>query len=345
MRILVVRAGALGDTLLATPVVAALRDRYPDAGVDFLASAAAAPLLQDVSEIRHVLMLHRRNLPYWLSFEKMGLVSALRAARYDLAVVLEHADRYYELVERARVPRILGFRETRFDPALHSIANNLRAAGFGDFAARSWRTLITPADDRACDQLSEFEQLAPGTLKVGFHAGYGPARRKKNQEQRLRGWPVEHFAAVGEWLLQRGAVVVLNGAQDDRPTTGRLAAMLPRERVLDFTGRLTLRQSVRLIRNLDLLVSVDSGPAHIAAAVGTPVVVLWGPGILEQTRPIESGGPVDIVREPVPCAPCYGTPLMRTCRENICMQRITPARVIAAVDHRLRARPSLRPPA
>lgn len=346
VRILVVRAGALGDTLMATPVVAALHEKYPQASVDFLVSAAAAPLLQGVGDIHEVLTLQQRNVPYWLSFEKMRLVSRLRAAPYDLAVVLEHADRYYELIERARIPDIVGFRRTPFDPSLHSIANNLRAAGFDDFTERSWRMLITPVDDNGAGHtLTPLGQLVAGTVKVGFHVGYGPAGRKKNQEQRLRGWPLESFAAVGQWLIDRGAVVVLNGAPEDRVTVDRLAAMLPRERVFNFTGQLTLRESVRLIGSLDLLISVDSGPAHIAAALGTPLIVLWGPGILEQTRPIADRGAVDILREAVPCAPCYGTPLMKTCRDNICMQRITPARVIAAVENRLRARPLLRPPA
>jgi lipopolysaccharide heptosyltransferase II len=343
VRILVVRAGALGDTLMATPVVTALREKFPGSSVDFLASAAAAPLLQGVPEIHEVLTLHRRNVPYWLSFEKMGLASRLRAARYDRAIVLEHAARYYELIARARVPNISGFRETRFDPALHSIANNLRAAGIEDLAERNWRMLITPVE-RDWSAVREIRRQHSGPV-VGLHVGYGPPGRKKNQEQRLRGWPLENFAALGAWLIEHGAVLLLNGAPEDRETVDRLVPLLPRDRVLNFTGRLTLRDSVQLIRNLDLLVSVDSGPAHIAAAVGTPLVVLWGPGILDQTRPIENGGPVDVLREAVPCAPCYGTPLMKSCRENICMQRITPARVIAVVENRLKARPSLRPPA
>jgi ADP-heptose:LPS heptosyltransferase len=271
-------------------------------------------------------------------------VSRLRAARYDLAIVLEHAARYYDLVERACPARVHGFRETPFDPALHSIANNLRAAGCADFAERSWRMLITPVEG-GWERGREIKARHRGPL-LGFHVGYGPAHQKKHQEARLRGWPLEHFAWVGRsWLERSAGAIILNGAREDRDTVWRLASMLPQDRVYNFTGQLTLRESVRLIRNLDLLVSVDSGPAHIAAALGTPLIVLWGPGILEQTRPVEGDGPVEILRESVPCAPCYGTPLMRTCRDNICMQRITPARVTAAIDEQLRARPSLRPPA
>lgn len=340
-RILVVRAGALGDTLMATPVVPALAERYPGAVIDFLASASAAPMVEGIAEIRQVLVLRQRNLPYWLSLEKLRLAARLRRARYDLAVVLEQAPRYYDLLARARIDTITGFRDRPFDPALHSIANNLRAAGFDDYATRSWRMLIAPADDpRGIARRLREHHAGP---LVGFHVGYGPARRKKNQERRLRGWAAENFGAVGAQLIEQGATIVLNGAPEDQAAVTRVASLLPKERVVDLTGTLTLRESIALIRHLDVLVSVDSGPAHIAAAVGTPLVVLWGPGILEQTRPVSSGGPVDVIREPVPCAPCYGTPLMKSCRRNICMEGIVPARVIASVEAQLRARPWLRP--
>ena len=329
MRILVIRAGALGDTLMATPVLPALAQRYPGARIDVVASAAAAPLLHGHPAIAETFTLHRRNLPYLVSPEKRRLVAKLRRGAYDLAIVLEHAARYYELAERARIGRITGFRETPFDPALHSVANNLRAAGFADWAARSWEMPIalTDRDDR---ELPAAIRDAVRPL-VGLHAGYGPGHRKREQEQRLRGWALENFAAVGQWLAARGAALVLTGSPEDRSSVERLARMLPSDAVIDLAGRTGVRGLAALIRRLTVLVSVDAGPAHVAAALGTPLVVLWGPGIYDQTRPLATRGPVEIVREPVECAPCYGTPMMRACQRNICMEGIAPARVIAAV--------------
>jgi heptosyltransferase I len=330
MRILVIRAGALGDTLMATPVLPALTQRYPRARIDILASGTAAPLLEGHPLIAEILTLRRRNVPYGISFEKRRLVAALRRAGYDLAIVLEHAGRYYELAERGRIRRITGFRETPFDPALHSIANNLRAAGFEDWATRSWEMPIalTEADDR------ELPAPVRDTSRplAGLHAGYGPAHRKRAQEQRLRGWALENFAEVGHWLAARGAGLVLTGSAEDRPAVERLAQMLPAEATIEVAGRTGVRALAATIRRLAVLVSVDSGPAHLAAALGTPLVVMWGPGIYEQTRPVATRGPVEIVREPVECAPCYGTPMMRACQRNICMEGITPARVVAAVE-------------
>ena len=341
MRFLIVRAGALGDTLMATPVVTALAERHPGARIDFLASAGAAPLLADRTEIATVLTLRHRNWPYWLSAEKRALVRRIRGARYDAAIVLEHAPRYYELVERAGVSRVTGFRDTPFDPALHSIANNLRAAGFDDYAQRSWRMLIAPPD-AGLPVARQLRENHPGPL-VGIHVGYGPGRRKKDQHTRLRGWSLPNWAEVASRLVDRGATLVLTGAQEDRPSIDQLRPLLPPRNIVDLAGALALRDSVSLIASLDLLVSVDSGPAHIAAAVGTPVVVLWGPGILAQTRPVSSASRVEIVREAVPCAPCYGTPAMRACRQNICMEQIAPARVAETIEAVLREGPIASP--
>lgn len=329
-RILVIRAGALGDTLMATPVITALARRHPGARIDFLASEGAAPLVAGHRQLGDVLTLRQRNVPYAISLEKRRLVRQLQRNRYDLAVVLEHAPTYYELAERGRAQAVSGFRTTPFDPSLHSMANNLRAAGFAEWRRESLEMLVAPPDDAAQEAAVALTRAAPGPL-VGLHMGYGPSHRKRNQEQRLRGWAVENFVVVARWLAASGATIVLTGAREDRPGVDRLAALLPPERVLDVAGRTSIPTLVALLARLRLLVSVDSGPAHIAAALGTPLVVLWGPGILEQTRPISTKGPVAVVREPVACAPCYGTPLMKTCQRNVCMERITPERVLEAI--------------
>jgi ADP-heptose:LPS heptosyltransferase len=68
----------------------------------------------------------------------------------------------------------------------------------------------------------------------------------------------------------------------------------------------------------------------MSAALGTPLIVLWGPAILAQVRPLSSTTPIRILNAAVPCAPCYGTPLMKECRRNICMEALTPAAVLTA---------------
>jgi ADP-heptose:LPS heptosyltransferase len=330
VRILVVRAGALGDTLMATPVLPALASRYPGSAIDVLASGVAAPLLANHPDLERVVALRWRNLPFAISLEKLALVRRLREAAYDLAVVLEQAPHYLDLVRRARPGRIIGFHETPFDPALSSAANNLRAAGFDDWATRPLAPEIF-LTGRDSAEAAEVVGVREASRVVGLHSGYGPVgRSKRNQDMRLRGWKLENFIDLGRELAVRGMSVVLTGSTEDRPAVERIAQGLPAGSFVNAAGRLSVRGLAAAIGMMDAFVSVDSGPAHIAAAVGTPLVVLWGPGILEQTRPIGARAPVVIVRHPPPCAPCYGTPLMRTCPRNICMESIAPDEVLRA---------------
>lgn len=326
--ILVVRAGALGDTLMATPVLRSLGERYPDAALDVLCSAGARPLVELLPRVERVFTLKWRNVPYAVSLEKRRLVRALGERGYRFAVLLERAPRYRTLLEKAGIDEVKSFRESPFDASAHAIVNNLRAAGV---EGGTDMDLVLSDDDenRARELLAGLE--AP---LVGIHIGYGPRRKKKVQAQRLKGWAVENFAAVAGALVDDGASVVLTGSPEDRADVDAIASRVP---VHVLAGRTSVRELGAVIAKLDLFISVDSGPAHMAAALGTPLVVLWGPAILEQVRPLSSTSPVTVLRHPVPCAPCYDTPLMKMCRRNICMEGITPADVLEAARRNLPA--------
>jgi len=337
-RILVVRAGALGDTLMATPVVRALAARYPGAAIDFLCAAGAAPLLEGNPAVTRILPLRHRNVPWFLSPEKRRLVRGLRQAGYEFAVLLESAGRFHELLRHAGIRHVRSFRDIQFDPMLHSAANNLRVAGFGDWRAvpggLDMDLFVSPDEEAAAAQLLASSLQPPGSgLRVGLHAGWGPRGKKaRNQGERLKGWGVDNFMELGRLLAARGHYLVLTGSEEDRSEAETIAGGLPGGGCAVLAGRTSVRQLAAVIRRLDLLVSVDTGPAHMAAALGTPLVVLWGPSKLHQVAPISSRRPVRIVRHPVFCAPCYDTPMMETCRRNICMESISPQRVLREIE-------------
>jgi ADP-heptose:LPS heptosyltransferase len=327
---------------MATPVLPALAERYPGAAIDVLASAAAAPLLAHHPRVERVLSLRWRNLPYAVSLEKRALVRRLRQSSYELAIVLEQAPPYVDLIRRALPRRITGFHETSFDPALASAANNLRAAGFDDWASRPLAPEIY-LEERDREEARRVVRRSDDRPLVGLHSGYGPVgRSKRNQDVRLRGWKLENFIDLGRSLAAAGATMVLTGSAEDRPAVDRIARGLPAGSFVDAAGRLGVRALAAAIQMMDAFVSVDSGPAHIAAAVGTPLVVLWGPGILEQTRPIGRLAPVIVLRHPPPCAPCYGTPLMKTCPRNVCMEAIGVEEVVRSTLITLRSSPRQR---
>jgi len=326
--VLVVRAGALGDTLMVTPLIRRLRNVAPGREVDLLCSAGGAAVLRHNPYLSRIYPVRLRNLPYCVSPEKRGLIRKLRDRNYSFAVLLESAPRYRELLERASLRAIRGFAETPFDPSQHSIVNNLRTAGFQDFEPSGLEMDLAVPESAAAWAAQSLAGLPKPW--IGVHAGYGPGSKKQNQTERLRGWACGNFIQVTRELVGRGASIVLTGSSADAGICQVIADSLPAGRVLVTAGKTSVDQLIGVIQALDLLISVDSGPAHMAAAVGTPLVVLWGPGILAQTRPLSATTPIRILNAHVPCAPCYGTPQMKLCTRNICMEQILPPAVVSA---------------
>jgi ADP-heptose:LPS heptosyltransferase len=311
---------------MVTPLLRALRTEHPEAEIDVFCSRLAADLLELTPKVARRFTLLYRNLPYALSPEKWGLVRELRERDYDFAVLLERAPRYRFLLERAGIREIRSFRERPFDPREHAIGNNLAAAGFEGIADRDMEVFLSDADrERAAALLSIMTRP-----RIGIHVGYGPRGRKQHQSERLKGWSPRNFTEVAAGLLERGASVVFTGSAADRSDVEAIRSKVPA--ATSLAGRTSPRELAAVIEAFDVLVSVDSGPAHLAAAVRTPLVVLWGPAILEQVRPLSTRSEVAILRHPPPCAPCYDTPLMKTCPRNVCMESISPREVLDRVD-------------
>ena len=311
---------------MVTPLLRALRTKHPEAEIDVFCSRLAADLLELTPKVVLRFSVRYRNLPYALSPEKWSLVRGLRERGYDFAVLLERAARYRFLLERAGIREIRSFRERAFDPREHAIVNNLAAAGFERTEDRDMELFLSDADrERAATLLG-----ATNRPRIGIHVGYGPLGRKRHQSERLKGWSPHNFTEVAAGLLERGASVVFTGSREDRADVEAIRSKVPA--AMSLAGRTSPRELAAVIERLDVLVSVDSGPAHLAAAVRTPLVVLWGPAILEQVRPLSTRSEVELLRHPPPCAPCYDTPLMKTCPRNVCMESISPREVLGRVE-------------
>ena len=171
--------------MMVTPTLRALRQRHPLAEIDVLCSELAGALLEGNPHVSRIVRLRQRNIPHAISVEKQQLVRTLRARRYGMAILLESAPRYRDLLTRANIPEIRSFAESPFDPLKHCIVNYLGVAGVRDLKAGDLEMEL---------HLAEVETAAARRLlhdlphpRVGIHVGYGPRRGKKNQSQRLRG--------------------------------------------------------------------------------------------------------------------------------------------------------------
>jgi lipopolysaccharide heptosyltransferase II len=350
-RVLIIRAGAIGDTLMATPLVRAVRRTYPQCHLVFLCSATALDVVRLNPHIDQAIPVARRHLPAWLSPEKRRIHRTLRDLDLDWALVLESHPSFIDLARQGGARRIIaysgdehaqGFEPARFDPLKHSIENHLELA-------RPLRLRHDGLHMELNNQPETIKNLARRLEKagvkstdclVGVHAGWGGRTRPPDQT-RLRSWPPDRFAEVVRWLVEEhGARVALTGSAADRPLTNYIArtAGVP---CLDLAGELSLLELAALIRRMNAYLTVDSGPAHMAAALGTSLVTLWGPGIFEQTAPLSPGNPPRILYHRVHCAPCYGTPAMKTCMDNICMKEIEVEEVKEALEEALKLQRAL----
>jgi ADP-heptose:LPS heptosyltransferase len=150
---------------------------------------------------------------------------------------------------------------------------------------------------------------------------------------RTKLWELEGWRALARALLAEGSGLILTGSREDESAAGAILAGLDPS-PLSLVGRLSLTQLTAVLREVDLMITVDSGPMHIAAAVGTPVVALFGPTDPRRTGPL---GPGRVLRRELPCSPC----LQRRCQiadTYRCMRDITVAEVLDAAHDLLQPR-------
>jgi lipopolysaccharide heptosyltransferase II len=146
-------------------------------------------------------------------------------------------------------------------------------------------------------------------------------------------WPAESFAAVGDRLQQQvGVRVVVVGGAEDRPVVEAMMRAM-RTAPIDLAGKTTMKELIALLRRLQLFITNDSGPMHLAAAVGTPVIVLFGPTDPARTGPYGDGH--TILRSGIPCSPCFSRRCMNAVTME-CMTAIHPQQVIESATKLLK---------
>lgn len=344
-RILVARVGAIGDTLMVTPALRAVRRSLPNGFVGLLVSDGAGQALRYNPNADRVFALAHWRTPGWLNPAKRRLSDALRRERFDAALVLESDERFLPLVRSINSVHVVaygalatagGFDRADFDPRAHMIDNHLAAARRLGIEPAGREMELGLPEQLELDLLERLAALGVRRdgVVAGLHAGWG-GRKHSITRTRLKSWPPGRFAEVARWLAESaGAQVVLTGAEDDRDLNEWIARRSG-VRCLNLAAKLSLVELIALLRRLSVYITVDSGPAHMAAALGTPLITLIGPAIIEQTAPIGRPGAVRILYHRVPCAPCYGTPLMKACRDNVCMKEISVDEVLAAAGQML----------
>jgi heptosyltransferase-2 len=269
-KILIVRYSALGDVVLATCVLDPLLEAFPGAHIEWVTDALYAPLLAGLPQIAAVHTLGREGPQAAL------LLRDRLRRRFDIAIDLQNKIRS-AIITRAAAPRHLTFRRRTTGRALLAILGSDRPL------ARAHATQLY------AEALAPLGIGGPGPLHIHLSrsaqalAGDALGRSRKplvaiapGARWTTKRWPAERFAAVGDALAADGASLVLTGGPGDRDAFAAVCAHL-RSPVAADLSLLPVDALAAALARAQLLIACDSGPVHLAAAVGTPVLALFGP--------------------------------------------------------------------
>ncbi len=308
-RILLLRLERIGDLVMALEAIRDVRSLATSAQIDLVVGSWNGELAQAVPSVDRVETLD----PRWLAREGEGVgMSALmrtawgwRERRYDLAINFEPDVRSNLVAAAAGAARTAGWASgggapvldvaVDYEPTAHTTANARRLVQhvFGRTPPESTRPLLVLPDEA---NAAATALLRPGLGRplVGVHVSGGRA---------IKQWPPERFAEVAARLADaRGAAIVATGAPGDRALVSALQAALAPRLVIDASAAGGLLVSAALLAKLDVLVTGDTGPMHLASAVGTPVVAVFGPS--DPARYATRGALDRVVRVDLPCSPC-----------------------------------------
>jgi heptosyltransferase-2 len=332
-RILVRAVNWLGDAVMTTPAIEAIRASFPAARITLLATPLVAELFSPHDSVDEV-MIYEKNGRHAGLMGRLRLAGELRARGFDLAILLQNAFDAALIAWLARIPVRIGYRTdgrgfllSRGSPLtgeskrLHHVEYYLKMLShFGIASASKALSLtVTEEEEREAAALLHGTGIEADDFLIGVNPGatYGSAKR----------WYPDRFAAVANELCNRwdGKLVIIGG-HSEQSIADEIAAAAE-VKCLNLAGRTSVRQLMALIKRCDFFITNDSGPMHIAAVFGVPLVAVFGPTDHTTTSPFSEKAIV--VSRNVECAPC----LLRKCpTDHRCMKSVTFEDVIAAAS-------------
>ena len=322
----------LGDAVMTTPAIAALRGAFPGARIALLAKPMVAELFRHHPDVDEVIVYERPGRHEGVP-GRLRLGGELRRRRFDAALLLQNAFDAALLAFLARIPERAGYptdgrrlllslpvplpRDILQRHEVEYYLCLLDGLGVPRPEPPVLKLLVTSGERSGIASRLASLGLEPGAPIVAINPGaaYGSAKR----------WYPDRFAAVADALSEEwGAGVVVVGSNAEAPLAGEIEAAA-RKPLINLAGKTTVREMMALLSLSSFLVTNDSGPMHIGAALGVPLVAIFGPTDWRRTSPWTSLAKV--VRVEIDCSPCR----LRVCdRGHECMLGVTPGMVVDA---------------
>ena len=332
LRILVIKLTALGDVILAGPSLRALRENFPRAQITVLTAEPFRPVLQNCPYINRIIDFSLKNRSYK---EIWRISRLLRRLDFDMVVDLQNNRRSHILAYLSACNKRYGYDNGKFgfllnkrvkevnlplSPIKHQ-ARTLRLLGIKS-VKEDLKLWPEEKDESWAEDFLKRHKKQESAPLIGINPGASPGWPSKR-------WAVEKFAALLDKLRDAGMEVVVTGKGRDKRLVKNLR-QLSLSRFVDAVDKTSVMQLACLIRRCSVYIAGDSAPLHIAYAVKTPVVGLFGPTDARR-HTIAAAGQV-IIKKGVACGPCY----KRYCRQHRCMKEIAVEEVFEAVNRLLR---------
>src|SRR5262245_40321761 len=351
MKILLLRLRLLGDVVFTTPLIRALRRRYPEAHIAYVVEPAAAPVVRGNPNLNEVIVLPR-NSGFQRLRDDISFARTLRRQRFDVAIDLHGGPRGSWLTWASGAPTRVGYRTAgRSWMYTHAVARpeDLSAQ---HSVLKQWE-LLAPLGiidcDRSRDAVEMFESV-PAVQRVEHmlaQVGVGPNNQlillHVSAGNPFRRWPQDHFAALVVDLAHRDPrrrFILTSGPSDANATRSIMDGIQARsERAARAVShpQLDVDDLRALVARAALYIGGDSGPLHVAATTRTPIVALFGPTLAERSMPWRDpqwfAEAVQV--DGLSCRPCD----QRACVHGDfrCLARLTPAQVAGAAERALRS--------
>lgn len=343
-RILIIKPSSPGDILHALPVLHKLRRHYPDAQIAWLVAEPFANLIEADPAIDEVIPFDRKRFGRMLRSPKIAreffaFVRTLRSKKFDLVIDMQGLIRSGFLAFASGAKVRLGFANARemawmfythkitpTSTELHAVDKNLELVeplGI-DGECDDFEITIDDDDHQAATQLLKDVGFLPGQRYIVLV----PATRWET-----KCWPIEHFGQLAHLLRERHHLdSVLVGGQADVELAEQ-AIKESGDTTKNLCGKTTLRQLAALIHKSAIVITADSTPMHLAAALHRPLVALFGPTSPQRTGPY--GRQSDVLVGDVTCSPCYLRRMSKCKHEHACLQGVSVEEVANAVAARL----------
>ena len=332
-RVLVVRLRSIGDTVLSTPSLIALRRFLPEARIDILLEDWVAPVLEGFDAVDNVLTVGKDNK------SRLKTAWQIRRNNYDVAFNLHGGTTATFLVRASGARHLVGYKNYQYSflfnhllassadfwqrEKTHSAEQQLALLGFVGVPVsdrpKSHLVVTESARNSIENKLAKSEIQNPKSRIALLH----PVAAFDTKQ-----WATENFARVAEFLFDRGLPVAAVATKSERGVLEKLCR-ISRVPIITFDD-LTLPEITALASNAKIFVGNDSGIAHIAAAVQTPSVVIFGSSNINHWRPW-TDAPNEIVFEKMPCQPCAGY-FCKEFAEPECIKRVRVENVTDAIE-------------